>query len=408
MATSAAGAPSAPRRPGNPRLRESGFASPKADALQPVAAERREALERQREMGAALIRRDRMDLVDDRQAGGRQHLPPGFRAEQHVERFRRRHQDVRRPAAHPLALGRRACRQSGPRCGSRRRGARSAELLADAGERRLEIAVDVVRQRLQRRHVDDLRLIGEPALEPLPHQFVDRRQKRRQRLARPGRRGDQRMPAGLDRRPRLGLRRRRRGESLGEPPGDGGMEQRSYGCWRSRRGLKPARGRSRGCGRSEVGVQAARFPKGRAGMASGLLYRAPPRALAPPPRSLAERGDLGKAGGLRQTRESRNDQYDPTMSPSMTALRCLSLGSGLSDAPRRDREDDRARRRRRLSPGRHRIDVWERGRRRPSLAQPGDVFVTTKSAIRITATTKRCAPSTSAPESSRRERLIST
>ena len=31
-------------------------------------------------------------------------------------------------------------------------------------------------------------------------------------------------------------------------------------------------------------------------MASGLLYRAPRRALAPPPRPLAERGDLGKAG----------------------------------------------------------------------------------------------------------------
>ena len=174
-----------------------------------------------------------------------------------------------------------------------------SELLADAGERRFEVAMDVVRQRLQRRHVDDLRRVGEWAFESLSHEIVDRRHERRERLARSRRRGDEGVAAGLDRRPRFGLRGGRRGESLGEPVRDRRMEQRSYGRWRSRRGLKPARGRSRGCGRSEVGVQAARFPKGRAGMASGLLYRAPRRALAPPPRSLAERGDLGKAGRLR-------------------------------------------------------------------------------------------------------------
>ena len=176
-------------------------------------------------MGAALIGRDRMDLVDDREAGGRQHLPPGLGAEQHVERFRRRHQDVRRPAAHPLALGRRRVASADPGADLDVGEPAPLQFLADAGERRLEIAVDVVRQRLQGRHVDDLRLIGEPALEPLPHQFVDRRQKRRQRLARPGRRRDQRMPLGLDRRPRLRLRRRRRAEGLAEPPGDGGMEE---------------------------------------------------------------------------------------------------------------------------------------------------------------------------------------
>ena len=51
--------------------------------------------------------------------------------------------------------------------------------------------MDVVRQRLQRRHVDDLRRIGKRALETLPHEIVDRRQKGRERLARSRRRGDE-------------------------------------------------------------------------------------------------------------------------------------------------------------------------------------------------------------------------
>ena len=47
-----------------------------ADALQPAAAERGEAFERKRQMGAALVRRHRVDLVDDHGAGGRQHRAP--------------------------------------------------------------------------------------------------------------------------------------------------------------------------------------------------------------------------------------------------------------------------------------------------------------------------------------------
>ena len=77
------------------------------DALQPVAAERGQAFERKREMRATLVRRDRVDLVDDHRPRRRQHLAPGFGAEQHVQRLGRRHQDVRRLAAHAGALGRR-------------------------------------------------------------------------------------------------------------------------------------------------------------------------------------------------------------------------------------------------------------------------------------------------------------
>ena len=66
--------------------------------------------------------------------------------------------------------------------------------------------MDIVRQRLKGRHVDDLRRIRERRLETLPHKIVDRRQKSRERLARSRGRGDEGVPAGLDRRPRFGLR----------------------------------------------------------------------------------------------------------------------------------------------------------------------------------------------------------
>ena len=134
-----------------------------ADALQAVAAQSREPLQRQSEMGAALVRRDGVDLVHDHRAGARQHRAPGLRAEQHVKRFRRRHQNVRRAAAHPLALGDGRVSRSDPGADLDIGKPAPAELLPDAGQRRLEILMDVVRQRLERRHVDDLRRIARAA-----------------------------------------------------------------------------------------------------------------------------------------------------------------------------------------------------------------------------------------------------
>ena len=78
-----------------------------ANPLQLAAAERREPLEGEGQMGAALVRRHGMDLVDDHAAGGRQHLAAGVRAQKDVEGFRRGHQDMGRPAAHARPLARR-------------------------------------------------------------------------------------------------------------------------------------------------------------------------------------------------------------------------------------------------------------------------------------------------------------
>ena len=72
------------------------------------------------------------------------------------------------------------------------------------GERRLEVAVDVVRQRLQRRDVDDAGLIrrGRRWPDRSRTSSIDDGKKRGERLARAGRGGDEHVTLRADRRPR--------------------------------------------------------------------------------------------------------------------------------------------------------------------------------------------------------------
>ena len=196
-----------------------------ADAQQPVAAERGQALERERQVSAALVRRQGMDLVDDHGARGREHAAAGFGAEQDVERFRRRDDDMRRAAAHALALARRRVARAHPGPDLHVRQALGAQRRADAGKRRLQVTLNVVRERLERRDVDDLRLVPEPPLQPLAQEPIDRREKGGKRLPGSRRRGDQRVAAGLDRRPSPRLRCRGCSEATIEPSGDRRMKQ---------------------------------------------------------------------------------------------------------------------------------------------------------------------------------------
>ena len=116
-----------------------------ADAQQPIAAQRGQTFERKRKMTAALVRRHGMDLVDDDRASGREHRAAGFRAEQDVERFRRGHDDMRRAAAHAVAFARRGIAGAHPGADFDVRQALLAQGLANAGKRRLQVALDVVR-----------------------------------------------------------------------------------------------------------------------------------------------------------------------------------------------------------------------------------------------------------------------
>ena len=199
-----------------------------ADPHQALAAQRGQTFERQGQMRAALVRRHGVDFVDDDRARGRQHRTAGSGAEQDVEQLRGGDDDVRRAAAHAFPLAGRRVAGAHPGADFDIRQSALAQRLADAGERCLQVALDVVGQRLQRRDVDHLRGVCETACQPLADQPVDRRQERGEGLAGSGRGSNQGMAASLDRRPRLRLRRCRRGEAVGEPRRDGRVKQV---CW---------------------------------------------------------------------------------------------------------------------------------------------------------------------------------
>jgi hypothetical protein len=120
------------------------------DARQPFARQMIEPLQRQRQVAAALGRRQRMDFVDDHRVRRRQHGAARFGAEQDVQRLRRGHHDVRGALAHlrALRLRRIAGAHEGPDLDLRQ--AHPLQLFLDSGDRHFEIEPDVVRQRLQR------------------------------------------------------------------------------------------------------------------------------------------------------------------------------------------------------------------------------------------------------------------
>ena len=99
------------------------------DPLGRVVRQRLEPLQRQHQMGAALRRRDRVDLVDDHGPNAPQRLPGGGREHQ-VERFGRGDEDVgRRASAVGDARGRR-CRRCAPPPWARGRAAARARSAA--------------------------------------------------------------------------------------------------------------------------------------------------------------------------------------------------------------------------------------------------------------------------------------
>ncbi len=181
--------------------------------------QRLEALERKREVRAALVGRHGVDLVDDDGAHVAQRAPPRVRRQQDVQRLGRRHEHVRRVPDGVAALGLRRVARAHGRADRGRRIPELGRERAQLGERLLEVALDVVRQRLERRHVDDRRPLGQlaPVRDRLDHELIERAQERRERLARPRGRRDEHVAALGDERPRLRLRGRGRAEAPREP-----------------------------------------------------------------------------------------------------------------------------------------------------------------------------------------------
>ena len=154
-----------------------------ADPRQVSARECLQPLQRQRQMRAALVAGNRVNFIDDHRPAGGEHGPARLRSQQNVQRLRGRHDDVRRFAPHSGALRLRGIAAAHSRADGDVGQVQGRQFFANARERRLEIALYVVRQRFQRRHVNDSGLIRQPALQTLPDQPVDRRQECSEGLA---------------------------------------------------------------------------------------------------------------------------------------------------------------------------------------------------------------------------------
>jgi hypothetical protein len=152
-------------------------------------------------MRATLGAGDGVHLVHDHGLDRLQVLArPG--GQEQEERLGGRDQDVRRLPQHrgALLLGRVAGADA------------DAQLRAEAGERPAEVALDVVVERFQRRDVQQAQALARLRVEP-----VDPVEEGRKRLARAGRRLDQRVPPARDRRPAERLGRGRALEGCFEP-----------------------------------------------------------------------------------------------------------------------------------------------------------------------------------------------
>ncbi len=131
-----------------------------------------------------------------------------------MERFRRRNEDIRRLADHPGPfLARRVAAADGD-TQRRQRNPHRPRPGQDPFERELEIAPDVLIERLERRHVEDPDALLFPRGLP---EVVECRQEGRKRLARAGRCHDQSILPRGDQRPAQTLRRRGLAELLAKP-----------------------------------------------------------------------------------------------------------------------------------------------------------------------------------------------
>ena len=203
------------------RLRRGSHGGRQADALRLGCGQLAQPLQRQREVHAALAAGQHVQLVDDDgvHAGeGRTRL----RTEQQEQRFRGGHQYLRRLArlARALALRRVAGAHRDTDRTDRRLQTLGAAL--HARQRAAQVALYVVDQRLQRRHVQHpyATLLGEAA----PRHAVQRVQEGRQRLAAAGCRNQQCMAAGGDRLPAASLDLGGYTEGFAEPVARGAAE----------------------------------------------------------------------------------------------------------------------------------------------------------------------------------------
>ena len=105
-------------------------------------------------MAATLVAGVGMNLIDDHTTHTGQHLPAGLGAEQHIERLRRRHQNMWHALAHRGALGLWRVTRAHSGAYRQRWQAERLQLCRDTRERLFQIDVNVIGQRLERRDIE--------------------------------------------------------------------------------------------------------------------------------------------------------------------------------------------------------------------------------------------------------------
>jgi hypothetical protein len=158
----------------------------KADAAKRrVRPQAQEPLCAHHEMRAALVLRERMDLIDDEEPPLSQRGKPRVLAQQNRERFRRGDQEVRRlPALRRPFLERRVA------------GAHADAYVVEAELRQgaPDVLLQVIRQRAQRRNVDRDHAVRQRPRRLQLRQMIEDAQERRERLPASRRRADQHRP----------------------------------------------------------------------------------------------------------------------------------------------------------------------------------------------------------------------
>ena len=184
-----------------------------------------QARQAQGEVAAAAVPGERVDLVDDDRAHAAQVRATALGREEEVERLRGGDEDVGWAAHHALPPRRgRVARANGN--GNRRQlVAEFGRDFADLGQRLLEVALDVVAERLQRRDVDDAGGGFERARLGLANELIDADEEGGEGLAGARGRGHEGGFAALDTGPAESLRVRRAFEAALEPGANGGVER---------------------------------------------------------------------------------------------------------------------------------------------------------------------------------------
>ncbi len=166
-----------------------------------------------------------------------QHRAAAFGCQEDIERLRCGHQDMGRTTEHRLTCRHQRVARADSRADVRHLVTVAPREADNLRERAVEVLLDVVAERLQGRHVHDLGAIGEPAIDGCTNEPVDAGEKRRQGLAGPRGRRDQRAASCDDVRPASLLRFGRRTEPSDEPLADDRMsplEARGLGDARAR------------------------------------------------------------------------------------------------------------------------------------------------------------------------------